>query len=1225
MEAASGGQGEGGLTRHQSGVIIIAVPVRMRVTSGIAIYFKNLFILPFALAGCAVMLCMILASICQMTALAWLLLSTVGLMRRILELPDDPGLLMDSNLTGTSPDVDGELQKASPGPHQQVVNAEAKTVNKHQVSGRSFERHDEILQQNPWWERELTEAPVAPWDGLDTAEEETMIDEGDAAMGEREAEVATFKEGAPSQTNAIESTFAAAAVPGPASTLVAPAQEVFSRALGTSRASGGPPKAVPAYSDETEAKPAGSILTATAHVEKKLHASCTDKSAPPKPESPAQKQSRWLAMLDSSDPTEDSSQTFRSTAATANSALRAEPSESFRPPSFTAAQLAEAKGFAKGATRGGTKSRSTPAPRSHGSAPLLARYVAPNPQPVATQPAVRIQYTDDNLPPHKRAARDRKAMADSIGSSSRMDATPLATIGMSATRPGSTNVYDVLPVESTASTPIKSTPTKAPEPPSTGATLQGSPARIDSRLSNPIWAPKMQAVVDTAPACPAKPRQSSPPDDPAKPTSLRRSRQSAQPYVFSPPPVTHLAPRSMSIEALKALDPERQSLGDVARFDSASALPTNGKEADSAFKDAVRASASFKQTAAIELQKANVSDDKPSFSSKHESVALKITADVLGTGAQHKESCSAQVVHTLDGGLSASGRQSCHGSSASQVGNDLLDLDDEQDRSASQSRAAYGHAPRRESTVSTLSATAPAFTLALPAGDQPFTPGHKPDMSIPQSPPSGSHAPRMVSTPSKLSVTAPSFILPTDVDPPAPRSVAKQFPEAAASSTNPADVEVLASIASSPLSSLDSGKRAGSLLPQKRSALVTTGARLNAGHTEIQVCAQSRPHSMGVCNSTYGLPIFGPPRPPIVERGATIEPPTPSMSFSRLSQDSSSSADPFALPRTIRGPPGLPAIPAHPPAPASPQTDDCRDAVIAPSGRHDDNDRRFSYTTPTKFASTSVSDARMKSPEAGNTNERLEESASKLRMFASSERSLRGPERDHEFQARAKSPKRVAKQLKEAARIKLTAAWWVRERARRKVQGTWSLDTYQVFEAATVSYNRKHEALQELTGGGQLNAEDAALFPVFSTEDLRKPARRPTALEPKHAEDRISPVGENKPETEGSSNGNEQENDSQRADHLRKAQTALERYDEAISYFKRPPPQGRHNLQALMNAGKAKVARAKHYYLKRRDEFVACYPGDPILDGPDLPLPEEDELETVCMEYHSNCRCGRAH
>ncbi|KAK3117930.1 hypothetical protein LTR53_000222 [Teratosphaeriaceae sp. CCFEE 6253] len=1225
MEAASGGQSEGGVTRHQSGVIIIAVPIRMRVTFGIAIYFKNLFILPFALAGCAVTLCMILASICQMSALAWLLLSTVGLMRRILELPDEHRLRTESDPTDISPSVDGNPRGATPGPYQQAVNLEVKDVNAHQVSGPSFEHCDEVLQQNPWWETELMEAPVAPWDGPDAAEQETKTDEGDAAMGEREDEVATFKEDTPSETNATMSTLAAAAVPGPASTLVATAQEVFSRAVDTCRASGGSPKAVPAYSDETEAKPAGSILTSTAHDDKKLHASYTVKSAPPKPESPAQKQSRWLAMLNSSDPTEDSSQTSRSTAATGNPALRAEPSENFRPPSFTAAQLAEAKGFAKGATRGGTKSRSTPAPRTYGSAPLLARYVAPTPQPVATQPAVRIQYTDDNLPLHKRAARDRKAMADSIGSSSRMDATPLTTIGMPATRPGSTNMYDVLPVESTASTPIKSTPTKAPEPISTGATLQGSPAQIDSRLSGSIWAPKMQAVVDTAPACSAKPRQSSPPDDPAKPTSLRGSRQSAQSYVFSPPPVTHLAPRSMSIEALKALDPERQSLGDVARFDSASALPTNGKEADSAFKDAVSASASFKQNAAIELQKANVSDDKPSFSSKHESVALQSTADVLGTGAHHKESSSAQVVHTLNGGLSASGRQSCHGSSASQVGNDLLDLDDEQDWSASQSRAAYAHAPRRESTVSTLSATAPAFTSALPAGDHPFTREYKPNMSIPQSPPSGSHAPRMVSTPSKLSVTAPSFTLPTDSDPPAPRSVAKQAPEAAAASTKLVDVEVLASIASSPLSSLDSGKRTGTLLPQQGSTLVATSAQLNASHTAIQVCAQSRPHSMEVRNSIHGLPVFGPPRPPTVERGATVEPPTPSVSFSRLSRDSSSSADPFALPRTIHGLPGLPAIPTDAPAPASPQTDNCGDAVIAPSARDTGTNRRFSYTTTIESTSTGVSDARMKNPEADKEDERLEERASKLRMSASSERSLRSPERDPKFQARAKSPKKVAKQLKEAARIKLTGAWWVRERARRKVQGTWSLDTYQVFEAATVSYNRKREALQELMGGGQLNAEDAALFPVFSTEDLRKPARRPTALEPTHTENRNSPRGESKPESEGSSNGNEQENDSQRADHLRKAQTALERYDEAISYFKRPPPQGRHNLQALANAGKAKIAPAKNYYLKRRDEFVACYPDDPILNNPDLMLPEEHELETVCMEYHSNCKCGRAH
>ncbi|KAK6403879.1 hypothetical protein LTR81_021212 [Elasticomyces elasticus] len=218
--------------------------------------------------------------------------------------------------------------------------------------------------------------------------------------------------------------------------------------------------------------------------------------------------------------------------------------------------------------------------------------------------------------------------------------------------------------------------------------------------------------------------------------------------------------------------------------------------------------------------------------------------------------------------------------------------------------------------------------------------------------------------------------------------------------------------------------------------------------------------------------------------------------------------------------------------------------------------------------------------------------------------------------------KRELKMQKEAARDELAKAWWLREAARKKVQGTWSLEGQQALGAVTDAYNDKRDVLRQMMFGGELNEEDNAMYPKLQPGDLRMPKMRPPMIKDEEKRDAVQIDEKDKVDVSPAEVTKDApaEGDGHRTDLLGKATTALERYNEAASAFDRAPPQGRSNMITLSATVKARILRAKNYYMKRREAFETEFPGDGAL----VDLPLAGELREVCS-IEGVCRCGRVH
>ncbi|KAK3639971.1 hypothetical protein LTR56_012145 [Elasticomyces elasticus] len=219
--------------------------------------------------------------------------------------------------------------------------------------------------------------------------------------------------------------------------------------------------------------------------------------------------------------------------------------------------------------------------------------------------------------------------------------------------------------------------------------------------------------------------------------------------------------------------------------------------------------------------------------------------------------------------------------------------------------------------------------------------------------------------------------------------------------------------------------------------------------------------------------------------------------------------------------------------------------------------------------------------------------------------------------------KRQLKVQKDAARDGLSKAWWLREAARKKVQGTWSLEGQQALGTVTDAYNDQRDVLRQMMPGGELNEDDNAMYPKLQPGDLRMPKMRPPMIKEEDNKDAGQINEKDKVDVSVSqiTGDAHAEGDGHRTDLLTKATTALERYNEAVSGFDRAPPQGRGNMITMSAALKARILRAKNYYMKRREAFETEFPGDGALVG----LPLGGELREACSVDGMVCRCGRIH
>lgn len=69
----------------------------------------------------------------------------------------------------------------------------------------------------------------------------------------------------------------------------------------------------------------------------------------------------------------------------------------------------------------------------------------------------------------------------------------------------------------------------------------------------------------------------------------------------------------------------------------------------------------------------------------------------------------------------------------------------------------------------------------------------------------------------------------------------------------------------------------------------------------------------------------------------------------------------------------------------------------------------------------------------------------------------------------------------------LNDAWHAREHLRGRLNSGWHIDVAEKLEEATMSYNNKRQDLASLMVSGQLNDEDADMYPKFSIADTSKP------------------------------------------------------------------------------------------------------------------------------------------
>ncbi|KAK5127001.1 hypothetical protein LTR85_008360 [Meristemomyces frigidus] len=198
--------------------------------------------------------------------------------------------------------------------------------------------------------------------------------------------------------------------------------------------------------------------------------------------------------------------------------------------------------------------------------------------------------------------------------------------------------------------------------------------------------------------------------------------------------------------------------------------------------------------------------------------------------------------------------------------------------------------------------------------------------------------------------------------------------------------------------------------------------------------------------------------------------------------------------------------------------------------------------------------------------------------------------------------KKVLKEKKRTARNALLAAWYEREAARKRVKGTFSLEGMKALEAATLAYNYKRMELQQWMGNGVMSGQDAECFPVLSVNDLATQKHRPIGAEEAYIEQRAAEeasMATKKAAMAAEATGNDEEPgcSSEHNSLHASLSVALDHYDDAIAFFKRPPPQGRKDVRTLQAEGKARAERARRNYVGKRDALEKKLPQDPCLVG----------------------------
>lgn len=188
------------------------------------------------------------------------------------------------------------------------------------------------------------------------------------------------------------------------------------------------------------------------------------------------------------------------------------------------------------------------------------------------------------------------------------------------------------------------------------------------------------------------------------------------------------------------------------------------------------------------------------------------------------------------------------------------------------------------------------------------------------------------------------------------------------------------------------------------------------------------------------------------------------------------------------------------------------------------------------------------------------------------------------------------RQRRKILRDELLMAWCTRERARKRVAGGFSLERYKTLEDATRDYHAKREELQEASPEGELNEDDALMFPKMPVNDVSSPQRWPRgANEALRAQQEQARQSEPKVETLDPAAASSSSSDEDLSELKQQALKALQNFRNAEASVKYPAPQGRAKMKQLKEDARAKLKRARQWYMRKRKELEDENPDDPSL------------------------------
>ncbi|KAI6846115.1 Benzoate [Hortaea werneckii] len=186
------------------------------------------------------------------------------------------------------------------------------------------------------------------------------------------------------------------------------------------------------------------------------------------------------------------------------------------------------------------------------------------------------------------------------------------------------------------------------------------------------------------------------------------------------------------------------------------------------------------------------------------------------------------------------------------------------------------------------------------------------------------------------------------------------------------------------------------------------------------------------------------------------------------------------------------------------------------------------------------------------------------------------------------------RQRRKILRDELLMAWCTRERARKRVAGGFSLERYKTLEDATRAYHAKREELQKASPEGELNEDDALMFPKMPVNDVSSPQRWPRgANETLRAQQEQARQSEEKEESLDPAAASSSDEDL--SELKQQALKALQNFRNAEASVKYPAPQGRAKMRQLKEDARAKLKRARQWYVRKRKEVVDKDPDDPSL------------------------------